>query len=158
MKVYHLCKRQLYNACFRIFKNKQDAEDAVHDTFIKGFQKIDQLREDSQIIGWFKRIAVNHSLDIIRKRKNIWTDDIEISDVEEDVEFEIEEGISVDEIKKSITELDNKYSIILSLYLIEDYNHREISEMLQLKESTVRNQFRRGKQKLLKNLKKRIEL
>ncbi|WP_430927804.1 RNA polymerase sigma factor [Polaribacter marinivivus] len=49
--------------------------------------------------------------------------------------------------------LKDKYSTVLSLYLIEDYNHREIGELLNIKESTVRNQFRRGKQQLLKLIK-----
>lgn len=158
MQVYNLCKKQLYNACWRIFKNRQDAEDAVHDTFIKGFKKIHQLRDDAQLIGWFKRIAINHSLDIIRKRKNIWTEDVELVDMEEEEEFDEVDEISIATIKESIAQLSEKYSIILTLYLIEDYNHREISEMLQLKESTVRNQFRRGKAKLLGHLQKTINI
>lgn len=158
MQVYNLCKKQLYNACWRIFKNRPDAEDAVHDAFIKGFQKIDQIRDDAHIVGWFKRIAINHSLDLIRKRKHIWTEDVELVDVEEEEEFDKVDEVSIEVIKEQIEQLDEKYSIILTLYLIEDYNHREISEMLDLKESTVRNQFRRGKAKLLNQLQHTISI
>ena len=154
MQIYNLYKNMLYNASWRIFKNKQDAEDAVHDSFIKGFQKIHQIADDTNLGGWLKRIAINHSLDILRKRKRIWIDDIEIKDEEVEELFDEENNTSIEFIKECIDNLDEKYRIILILYLIEDYNHREISEMLQLKESTVRNQFRRGKVKLLKLIQK----
>lgn len=155
VQVYNLYKNVLYNASWRIFKNKQDAEDAVQDSFIKGFQKIHQIADDTNLGGWLRRITINHSLDILRKRKHIWVDSVDIENTEIEEPFEENENISVVFIKKCIEKLDEKYRIILILYLIEEYNHREISEMLQLKESTVRNQFRRGKIKLLKLIRKK---
>lgn len=143
----------LYNASWRIFKNKQDAEDAVQDAFIKGFQKIHQLKEDANLGAWLKRITINHSLDIIRKRTHIWVDDVVIVDTEVEEPFVEDDSISVDFVKHCIDKLNDKYRIILILYLIEDYAHREISEQLNLKESTVRNQYRRGKVQLLQLIK-----
>jgi RNA polymerase sigma-70 factor (ECF subfamily) len=61
----------------------------------------------------------------------------------------------MDFIKKCIHQLKEKYSIILVLYLIEDYNHREIAEMLNIKQSTVRNQYKRGKDQLLAMIQKK---
>ena len=71
MQVYNLYKNLLYNACWRLLKNKQDAEDIVHDSFIKGFQKIDQLKVIASIkefldsIGESKNYAVISNNDII---------------------------------------------------------------------------------------------
>lgn len=81
-------------------------------------------------------------------------DEREIKVLEED-SLEEELDISVEFIKKCINSLKDKYRIILTLYMIEGYNHREISEMLSLKESTVRNQYKRGKDKVLSLLKSR---
>ncbi|WP_347925203.1 RNA polymerase sigma factor [Pontimicrobium sp. SW4] len=150
MQVYNSYKRMLYNASWRIFKNKQDAEDAVQDAFIKGFQKIHQLKDDANLGAWLKRIIINRSLDVIRKRTQIWVDDVIIEDTEVEEPFSEDDSISIDFIKNCIDGLAEKYRIILILYLIEDYTHREISEQLNLKESTVRNQYRRGKTQLLK--------
>jgi RNA polymerase sigma-70 factor (ECF subfamily) len=64
------------------------------------------------------------------------------------------EEFSVDLIKECINKLKEKYRVILVLYLIEDYNHREISEILKINESTVRNQYARGKSQLIELLHK----
>ena len=142
----------LYNASWRIFKNRPDTEDAVQEAFIKGFQKIHQLKEDANLGAWLKRIVINHSLDVLRKRTQIWVDDIVIVDTEVEEPFTEADNISIDFIKECIDKLDEKYRIILVLYLIEGYTHKEISEQLNLKESTVRNQYRRGKIQLLKKI------
>jgi len=69
MQIYNLYKNQLFNSSWRILKNRQDAEDTVHDSFIKAFQKIYQIGDDTNLGAWLKRITINHSLDIIRRRK-----------------------------------------------------------------------------------------
>ena len=157
--VYTNYKDMLYNSCVRLLKNREDAEDVVHDAFIKGFQKVNQLSDEMHIGAWFRRIAINLSLDKIRKeKKNVWIDNSKelVAEVTE-IEFEEAEAYSVANIKKSMLELKEKYSIILTLYLIEDYTHKEIAFMLGLNESTVRNQYRRGKKQLKERLEKQQE-
>jgi RNA polymerase sigma-70 factor (ECF subfamily) len=147
-------KDYLFNACWRLLRSKEDSEDAVHEAFIKGFQRITQLKEDSNLGGWLKRIAVNHCIDVIRKRKRNYlenVDDLDIQEVTDEID-EIDE-IPVNFIKECLNKMDDKYRVVLILYLIEDYSHREISAQLNLKESTVRNQYVRGKQRLLKLIK-----
>lgn len=141
----------LYSSCFRILKNREDAEDMVHDAFIKGFKKIHQVADDINIGAWFRRIAINTALDKIRKEKNTFLleESKEIDAQVEEVDFDETEEMSIDFIKECIHKLNDKYSVILVLYLIEDYNHREIAKQLNLKESTVRNQYARGKNQLL---------
>lgn len=141
----------LYSSSVRILKNREDAEDVVQDSFIKGFQKIDQVKEGVSLGAWLRRIAVNASLDKVRKqKKTVWAEETKVLETEsEDIEIEDESGVTVELIKECIHELKEKYRIILILYMIEDYNHREIGEQLNLKESTVRNQYRRGKNQLI---------
>ena len=160
--VYNAYKNMLYNSCYRILKNREDTEDSVHDAFIKGFKKIDQVADDVNVGAWFRRIAINTALDKVRKGKNTFLleESKEIDAQIEEVNFDEAEKVSVDFIKECIHNLKDKYSIILVLYLIEDYNHREIAQQLNLKESTVRNQFVRGKKQLIEmiNNKKSHEL
>ena len=155
MQVYHLYKDMLYNSCLRILKNKEDAEDAVQESFIKGFQRMHQMKEEKYLGAWLKRIAINHCLDVVRKQKNtIWLEEtLVLESVENEIEDENELLFSVEKIKECIYQLKDKYRIVLVLYLIENYTHKEISSLLQLNESTVRNQYSRGKNKLLQLLK-----
>lgn len=151
LEVYNRYKHMLFSSSVRILKSREDAEDVVQDAFIKGFQKMDQVKEGVSLGAWFRRIAVNASLDLVRKqKKTIWAEENNVLEREfEDVEVDVHPEISVDFIKACINELKEKYRIILVLYMIEDYNHREIGEQLNIKESTVRNQYRRGKNQLL---------
>ena len=146
MKVYQMYKDMLYNTSFRIVKNGQDAQDMVHDAFIKAFQNISKLERDLNLGPWLKRIVINCSLDFIRKTKKIsWIDDhYQFKDNDESDESVDENMLKIKEIKKAINTLKDKYRVIIVLYLIEDYTHREIAEQLKLKESTVRNQYIRG--------------
>lgn len=154
MQVYHLYKHQMYNTSLRIVGTREDAEDIVQESFIKAFEKIGQIKEEWKLGGWLKRIVINASLDFIRKRKfkYEWN---ELQIVEDEVEEELENysEITTQLIQETIHSLKDKYKVILILYLIEDYTHKEISEMLRINESTVRNQYRRGKQLLVKKLK-----
>ena len=154
MKVYHMYKHQMYNSSVRILRSREDSEDIVQESFIKAFEKIHQVKDDVKLGAWLRRIVVNASLDAVRKRKYQfeWND---LTIVEERVQEEVEDydEISIETIREGINQLKEKYRVILILYLIEDYTHKEISDMLSLNESTVRNQYRRGKQQLLEVLK-----
>ena len=152
-------KNMMFNACLRIVRSKHDAEDIVQESFIKGFQKIGQLQEEANLGAWLKRIVVNASLDFVRKKKNeYWIEESFIpEEKEEELSIEQDKGIKVQLIKDCLEEIKEKYRIILVLYMIEDYNHREIGEMLNLKESTVRNQYRRGKKLLIEMIQNRTK-
>ncbi len=144
----------MYGVAYRILNNRENAEDLIQDAFIVGFQKIHQIQDEANLGGWLKRIVTNKSLDKLRMDKRIQMVDQELA-IENTTEEEaqIDPRIPVEVVKKAINELKEKYRIVLTLYLIEDYNHREIGEMLQIKESTVRNQYKRGKQQLLELIK-----
>ena len=155
MQVYQMYKDMLYNVSLRIIKNQQDAQDMVHDAFIKAFQNIAKLENDLNLGPWLKRIVVNCSLDFLRQQKKLgWLQEsYELQHEEETTTDELEENtLEFEDVKKAINALKDKYRIIIVLYLIEDYSHREIAEQLGLKESTVRNQYVRGKRLLRQQL------
>ena len=146
----------MFNASLRIVRNRHDAEDIVQESFMKGFRKIGDLKEDVNLGAWLKRIVINASLDIVRKRKKeSWIEEGVIEVEGEEIEIEDDSKATIQLIKECMEELKEKYRVILVLYMIEDYNHREISELLKIKESTVRNQYRRGKNMLLEMIQKR---
>ncbi|WP_299521631.1 RNA polymerase sigma factor [Winogradskyella sp.] len=160
MQVYQMYKDMLYNVSYRIIKNEHDAQDAVHDAFIKAFQNMSKLEHDLNLGPWLKRIVVNCALDFLRKQKKLsWLHDAnqlpETEDTQDDYE---EKSLKFEDVKKAIANLKDKYRIIIVLYLIEDYSHKEIAQQLGLKESTVRNQYVRGKRLLKEQLQNSIVL
>ncbi|MEE9364235.1 MAG: RNA polymerase sigma factor [Cellulophaga sp.] len=160
MQVYLLYKDMLYNVSFRIVKNKHDAQDTVHDAFIKAFQNISKLENDLYLGPWLKRIVINCSLDFLKKKKKLdWLQEsVELQKDEEETEIFEDLSLKVEEVKKAINKLKNKYRIIIVLYLIEDYSHKEIAQQLGLNESTVRNQYIRGKRLLKQQLQNNLAL
>ncbi len=160
-QLYKLYYKAMYNTCLRIVNDSLEAEDIMQESFLKAFEKINFYKGEVSFGAWLKRIVVNHSLDELRKRKLI-TDSLEDS-VYEIKEAEKEANTfdiqwKIEEIKKEINNLPDGYRIVISLYLIEGYDHDEISKIMNISSSTSRSQCARAKKKLIESLKeKQIE-
>lgn len=150
-KIYRLYYRAMYNASLRILNDPAEAEDAMQEGFIAAFQRLDTYAGDGSFGSWLKRIVVNHSLDLLRKRKEKTS--IEEAGIElvDDNEEESEEEIlyKVREIKMAMQQLNEDYRVILSLSLFEGYDHEEISDILNISYNNVRTRFSRARQRLL---------
>lgn len=155
-EIYKLYYKAMYNSCFRILNNTQEAEDVMQEAFLSAFDKINSYKGEVSFGAWLKRIVVNRALDFLKKTKieSLPLDDKinQLSDEEE-----IHEGIKVAsntiEIKKAIEQLPSGYRIVLNLYLIEAYDHEEIGEILNISSSTSRSQYNRAKKKLIQIIK-----
>ena len=157
-QLYKLYYKAMYNTCLRIVNDSLEAEDIMQESFLKAFEKINFYKGEVSFGAWLKRIVVNHSLDELRKRKLI-TDSLEDSvyEIKEEEKGEINIDIQwkIEEIKKEINNLPDGYRIVISLYLIEGYDHDEISEIMNISSSTSRSQCARAKKKLIECLKKK---
>lgn len=148
-QIYESCARGVFSSIVRIVKNKEEAEDLLQETFISAFQNISKFRLESSLFGWIKKIGINKSLNSIKKRKLDWSErEIEnISIVEEDKQWENIE-LEVSKVIDKMSLLPEGYRVVISLFLFEGYSHKEISEQLQISESTSKSQYVRGKKKL----------
>ena len=145
----------MYAVAMRFLKNPDDAEDVMQEAFIKAFTKLDQFRGEVTFGAWLKRIVVNKCLDFLKSKKERYTEIKEnMVPVEEDDDWEIDSGISMDQIKNAMSRLPDKYRSVVMLYLVEGYDHAEISEILNLTNTTCRSRLLRGKGYLKKILKK----
>jgi RNA polymerase sigma factor (sigma-70 family) len=156
-QLYKLYYKAMYNTCLRIVNNSLEAEDIMQESFLKAFEKINFYKGEVSFGAWLKKIVINHSLDELRKRK-LSTDSIEDSfkEIKEDEEnwHEQEEiKVKAEEIKKEIQQLPDGYRIVISLYLVEGYDHDEIADILHISSSTSRSQCARAKKKLLERIK-----
>ncbi|MBU8891928.1 MAG: sigma-70 family RNA polymerase sigma factor [Bacteroidales bacterium] len=159
-QLYKLYYKAMYNTCLRIVNDSLEAEDIMQESFLKAFEKLNFYKGEVSFGAWLKKIVINHSLDELRKRKLI-TDSIEDSvyEIKEDENEETteENNWKAEEIKEQINNLPDGYRIVISLYLIEGYDHDEISEILNISSSTSRSQCARAKRKLIECLKDKLE-
>ena len=160
-QLYKLYYKAMYNTCLRIVNDSLEAEDIMQESFLKAFEKIIFYKGEVSFGAWLKKIVINHSLDELRKRK-LDTNSIEESvyEIKDDKDFDNSNEVSlkVEEIREEISKLPDGYRIVISLYLIEGYDHDEISEILNISSSTSRSQCARAKKKLIECLKeKQIE-
>jgi len=157
-QIYKLYYKAMYNTSLRIVNDTMEAEDIMQESFLSAFEKIDTYSGTVSFGAWLKRIVINRSLDALGKKKAVF-EDIEshfgiMDNSPEDHDRNEEVDVKVEEIKEAIEKLPDGYRIILSLYLLEGYDHDEIAEILNITSSTSRSQLSRAKQKLVQELKK----
>lgn len=152
-RIYKLYSRSMYNISFRITRREEDAEDALQEAFISAFRNLASYRADATFGAWLKRIVVNKSINVLKKRKHEWMPEDEQWDVaEEETQVDYREELTVSRVKKAIEELPDGYRTVLSLYLLEGYDHQEIAEIMGISESTSKSQLNRAKGKLREKL------
>ena len=153
MQIYSTFYKRVYNACYRVLYDSLEAEDAMQESFLKAFSSLDNYKNSVPFEAWLVRIGINTSIDKLRK-KNLETVDfnenINYDMVDSDDSEEWEQILDrVEQVKTAITKLPESSRLIVNLYLIEGYDHEEISEILNIAPGTVRIQYMRAKQKLL---------
>lgn len=155
-RLYKLYVQAMYNTCVRMVSNQYDAEDIIQESFVKAFKNLDSFRGESSFGSWLKRIVINQSITFIKSKKLEITDfdnlQIVIDEPEKSNFPEIEPG----KIHESIKTLPEKARVVLNLYLLEGYRHKEIAEILDISESTSKSQYLRAKQLLREKLEKEI--
>jgi RNA polymerase sigma-70 factor (ECF subfamily) len=152
--LYDRYAKAMYNTALRITANRADAEDILQDSFTDAFLQLRSFENKASFGSWLKQIVVFKSVGLLKKRRLIFTD-IEHETAEstdENIPDEQELEFTVAGIKKTMSQLPHGYRTVLSLYLLEGYDHEEIADILQISHSTARTQYKRGKQKLLQLL------
>jgi RNA polymerase sigma-70 factor (ECF subfamily) len=154
-EIYKLYYKSMYNTSLRIVSNHTEAEDIMQEAFLMAFSKIDTFKGEVSFGSWLKRIVINKSIDYQRAKKVIFEEldnDIEVKEEDNYADEDVMK-YQLKKIKKAIEMLSDGYRIVLSLYLIDGYDHEEIGQILQINPSSSRSQLARAKQKLLELLK-----
>jgi RNA polymerase sigma factor (sigma-70 family) len=149
-ELYKLYAKAMLNVAFRIVGNVAEAEDVIQESFLDAFRRIKDFRQETTFGLWLKQIVVSRSINLLRKRK------VELVELGDDVDNLADEELFDDEeiqykaaqVKEAMNELPEGYKQVISLYLIEGYDHEEIGQILNITENTSRTQFLRAKRKL----------
>lgn len=152
-ELYQLYSRAMFNICMRMLNSREEAEDLLQDAFISAFKNIHYYRKESTFGSWLKRIVINKCINAINKKK-VQTSELNERITEDDsLEDEVYDPLDYDDygvlkIKEAIAQLSDGYRTVLTLYLLEGYDHSEIAGILSISESTSKTQYLRAKKKL----------
>ena len=154
-RLYQTYARAMFNICYRMMNDRQEAEDMLQESFTEAFRRLDSFRFDSTFGAWLKRIVVNRCINEIKRRKaqlQFFDDMSSFNDKAEDDEG-YETGLTPERVRQAMEELPKGSRLIFSLYLLEGYDHQEISQILKISESNSKTQYMRARQRIKEILK-----
>jgi RNA polymerase sigma-70 factor (ECF subfamily) len=144
--LYNQYSKAMYNVAYRMMNNREDAEDMLQESFMECFSNISSFRFESTFGAWLKSILINRCINHLRKKKIdivlYETPPVNVPEEEAETEYD------TDNVFKGIELLPDGYRIVLTLYLLEGYDHTEIAQILGISESTSKSQYFRAKDKL----------
>ncbi|SFU61604.1 RNA polymerase sigma-70 factor, ECF subfamily [Pustulibacterium marinum] len=152
LQLYNKYCDGMFHIAYRFMKSVEDAEDVMQEAFVKAFRKLHQYQGEVTFGAWLKRIVINQCIDRLKyeKQQLLSLDDhpMEVVQTESDYPSEEENLELKEQIMEAIASLSEKYRIVVLLYLVEGYDHAEISEILGITETASRTKLLRGKRKL----------
>jgi RNA polymerase sigma-70 factor (ECF subfamily) len=147
-ELYQQYSSILFSICLRYSPTYAEAEDSLQDSFITIFNKVEQFKDKGSFEGWMKRITVNTVLQKYRKQRVF--DIVREDQLEEEIDLQVEDdGIPLDFLLKIIQELPNRYRLVFTMYVMDDYSHKEIGQMLTISDGTSKSNLARAR-KILK--------
>jgi len=154
LEIYNRYYKAMFNAAYRIVKDRFEAEDIMQDSFLSAFTKLDSLKDSKTFGAWLKRIVINNS--IYHFNKSAKYDEVPL----DDVLYKVEENssgipdnyelatIKAKQILETLKTLKDNYRISLTLNLIEGYDYDEICEIMNISYANCRTTISRAKESL----------
>jgi RNA polymerase sigma factor (sigma-70 family) len=152
-ELYKLYKKAMFNVAMRILNDMGEAEDVLQESFLAAFQQVSNFKGESSFGLWLKKIVVNRAIRVAKQKRLVLASISDDADVPEDAtpDYAWQED-QIQLIRKAIQQLPDGYRIVLSLYLLEGYDHAEIAEICNISEATSKSQYSRARKKLLELL------
>ncbi|MEM9673177.1 MAG: RNA polymerase sigma factor [Cyclobacteriaceae bacterium] len=151
-QLYYRYKGLVMGICLRYGGNVPDAEDIYQEAYARIFANLKQVREESRLPGWIRKVTVSTAINYLQKqRKHQFqvVTDYSTSPPEVTEQFTVEEQIEQKQLMQWVQELPAGSRVVFNMYVIEGYSHKEIGQRLQISELNSRSQLSRAR-KLLK--------
>ncbi len=148
--LYTQYKPILSNICMRYIRDNDEATDVLHDVFMKIFMKIGQYKGEGSFEGWLKRLTTNYCLTVLKKKNRYQMSSLEDVEIIEDVD--VEEVYTREQLFTALNQIPLDFSIVFSMFFLDEYSHEEIAKQLKIKEQTCRTRLYRAKGLLKKAL------
>lgn len=175
-QIYERYADEMRFVCMRYIQDPNELSDVLQDGFLKIYHRIDQYKGDGHFEGWLRRIFINTSLDHLEKKKNRY--EVYESNGGEDNENEKEHNadygnpgelidlpghesenlnFSQDELLEMVHELPEHFRVVFNLYAIDEYKHKEIAKILNIKEKTSKTRLLRARKLLKEEIVKKMQ-
>ncbi|MBF6607828.1 MAG: sigma-70 family RNA polymerase sigma factor [Flavobacterium sp.] len=142
-QLYRLFSSKLFAVCLKYSRNYAEAQDNLQDGFLIIFEKVGQFTFKGSFEGWMKRIMVNN---VMQQYRNVSFLELVNNEVADEVEIDIDDdAISLEYLMKIIQDLPDRYRLVFTLYVIDGYSHKEISEMLNIATGTTKSNLARAR-------------
>jgi RNA polymerase sigma-70 factor (ECF subfamily) len=157
-QLFKLFYGKMMGVCLRYTKDRDRAQEVVQESFIKIFDKLEEFDFKGSFEGWVRRIMVNASIDAIRKRNRqpfstgeeyVFNDSYSVQEHNFDEDIT---KIKAEHAMEAIQQLSPAYQTVFNLYVIENYSHKEIAQILGISEGTSKSNLAKAKQNLRKIL------
>lgn len=158
LAIYKLFSKAMYNTAFRIIGEQRQAEEIMHDSFLKAFEKIQTIKNYQSFAGWLKKIVINKSINHLKKNKKFQTEELSETKstpiyIEEEIDYLFTSNASqsnsqIIKILQTLQQLKPNYKTILTLFYIEGFDLQEIAAILQINNQNCRTMLTRAKQSL----------
>ncbi len=155
--LYRYFAAKMFAVCFYYAGNKMEAEDFLHNGFIKVFENIKQYQKKGAFDAWMRKIFMHTALEKYRQKKNLLFSDSKEEELLESTEEDVYSRISTENLMGIIQQLSPAYRMVFNLFAIEGYSHKEIGELLNISEGTSKSNLSRARLQLQKQLKAQLE-
>lgn len=158
-------KDKVLNTCFHFLHDKPDAEDLAQEVFIEIYRSIDSYRGDAQLSTWIYRIAVNKSLDFLRKKKrkkrfayvvSLFSDSDDEPELQlpapDNPQKDLEQKERIEILNQALSELPENQKVAITLSKYEGFSNKEVAEIMAISISAVESLVHRAKKNLQKKL------
>lgn len=143
----------MFGVCLRYSGSKQDAEDILHEGFLKIFEKIQQFKSLGSFEGWMRKIMVNTALERYRNQYKVVNMAGDATEYEQTGYDDLSVNLTAKELMSFIQDLSPQYRIVFNMYAIEGYSHKEISDTLNISEGTSKSNLSRARSILQEKVK-----
>ncbi len=153
--LYNQYSGKMFGVCLRYAKNRNDAQDLLHDGFIKVYTSLTEYKNEGSFEGWIRRIMINTAINFYKRNSRYF---FSMNDTEELLFDSYHDGIieqiSTLELLGYINNMPDGYRIVFNMYVIEGYQHNEIAEKLGISAATSKTQLMKARRYLMKKVKK----
>lgn len=147
-KIYEDNFEWLMPVCLRYADKEEEAEDILHEGFIKIFRNIDKYQPGTSLKSWMKRIMINAAIDAYRDKKRKRTEELTPMLQLKSKRPDILSKLTADEILEALRQLSPMYRAVFNMFVVEGFSHREIARTLNITESTSRSNLVKARNKL----------
>jgi RNA polymerase sigma-70 factor (ECF subfamily) len=159
-KLYEVYRPKMLAISRKFFKDDDTIEEVIQQSFIKIFEKIDSYNDMGLFDGWVAMIVRSKAIDILRKSNlstHVFNDSLMVSDPQKEMQEYIDSEINVDLIKSSIEELPKAYKSAFNLYVVQNYSHIEVSNILGISAGSSKSNLFKAKNKIRKLIKNKVQ-